>query len=57
MYTVMVVYAMAHTNMTVYIKYFELSFTTCYTHQNFVRVVPPEGGQVMPKTCRGCEFE
>jgi hypothetical protein len=32
------------------------SITAHYTHQNFVCVVPPEDGQVMPKTCRGFEF-
>jgi hypothetical protein len=32
------------------------SITACYTHQNCVRVVPPEDGQVMPETCRGFEF-
>jgi hypothetical protein len=32
------------------------SITARYTHQNCVRVVPPEDGQVMPETCRGVEF-
>jgi hypothetical protein len=32
------------------------SITARYTHQNCVRVVPPEDGQVMPETCRGFEF-
>jgi hypothetical protein len=27
-----------------------------YTHQNCVRVVPPEDGQVMRDTCRGFEL-
>jgi hypothetical protein len=32
------------------------SITAHYTHQNCVRVVPPEDGQMMPETCRGFEF-
>jgi hypothetical protein len=32
------------------------SITARYTHQNCVRVVVPEDGQVMPETCRGFEF-
>jgi hypothetical protein len=31
--------------------------TLHYTHQNCVRVVHREDGQVMPETCRGFEFE
>jgi hypothetical protein len=47
---------MAHANMTMYIKYFKLLLTAPYTHQNYVRVVPSENGQVIPATCRGFEF-
>jgi hypothetical protein len=47
---------MAHANMTMYIKYFELLLTARYIHQNCVCVVPPEDGQVMPETCRGFDF-
>jgi hypothetical protein len=32
------------------------SITARYTHQNCVRVVPPEDGQVMPETYRGFVF-
>jgi hypothetical protein len=52
MYIVMLVCAMAtcqHHNV-------QALFTAPYTHQNCVRVVPPEDGQVMPETCRGFEF-
>jgi hypothetical protein len=48
--------AMAHANITMYIKYFQLLFTARYTHQDCVRVVPPDDGQVMPETRRGFEF-
>jgi hypothetical protein len=33
------------------------SITARYTHQNSVRVVPPEDGQVIPETCRGFQYE
>jgi hypothetical protein len=39
-----------------YIKYFQLLFTAHYTHQNCVRVVPPEDGQVMPEKVEALSF-
>jgi hypothetical protein len=33
------------------------SMTARHTHQNCVRVAPPEDEQVMPNTCRGFEFK
>jgi hypothetical protein len=32
------------------------SITAYCTHQNCVRVQPPEDGQVVPEKCRGFEF-
>jgi hypothetical protein len=32
------------------------SITARYTHQNCVRVVTPEDGQVMPETCEALSF-
>jgi hypothetical protein len=32
------------------------SITASYTHQNCVRAVPPDDGQVMAETCRDFEF-
>jgi hypothetical protein len=31
--------------------------TSLKTQQNYVRVVPPEDGRVMPETCQGFEFQ
>jgi hypothetical protein len=56
LYMIMLQCAMAHANITIYIKYVKLLFTARYPHQNSVRAVPPEDGQVLPETCRGFEF-
>jgi hypothetical protein len=47
------------TEHTIYIQYDRnlLSISAHNNHQFCVRVVPPEGGQVMPETCRDIEHQ